>query len=96
MKMKVVNWKTTAAGAVTLLISVASVSLLPWLNGEPVSIAAIFTKENIDAAIGVAVGIGLLFSRDADKSSQDNGVRPLPPAVRPETDAAIVRKLGGK
>ena len=91
------SWKTTAAGAVTLLISVLSLFVLPWLHGEPVSLAAVLTKENIDAAIGIAVGIGLILSRDANKSSEDSGVKtPADPVVTQETADAIASRFGEK
>lgn len=86
------NWRTTSAGALTLLVSIASVFVIPWLNGEPVSLAVILTKENLDAAIGVVVGIGLLLSRDAKVSSEKSGV-PTPAVTKDQVGAVVDKKV---
>ena len=70
MKKLFVNWKTTAGGIASLLGG--AVLLLKMLSGdEP------FSTDQIAVTLGlIGTGIAGLMARDADKSSQDNEIRP--------------------
>ena len=66
------NWKTTLAGIVGgLLILLAAAQ--DWLDGDP------DTRPDASAVIEAAIGIVVIawgfVTRDADKSSQDSGIR---------------------
>ena len=66
-KALLVNWKTTATGIASLLAGVALV--IKIFTGEE-------DTTNIAVAIGLlSAGLAGLSARDADKSSQDTGIR---------------------
>lgn len=72
MKLKAIlkNWKTTLAGVGVLLggVSVIAKTLSDgWQPGDMELLTG--------AGTAVAAGFGMIFARDADKSSQDSGVR---------------------
>lgn len=64
------SWKTTLCGALTILAATITLVLVPMLDLDPA------TAPNW-SALGAAVlaGIGLLFARDNDKSSEDVGAK---------------------
>ena len=66
----VINWKTTAA-AIGAFLAIAMPQFGMWTDGDPL------TNPDWNILIA-AVGVLLtgVFARDADKSSQDSGVRP--------------------
>ena len=66
----VVNWKTTAA-AIGAFLAIAMPQIGLWMDGNAL------TSPDWNILIA-AVGVMLtgIFARDADKSSQDSGVRP--------------------
>lgn len=69
MKAILVNWKTTAGGIASLLAGVTI--LLKMLSGEEP-----FSTDQLAVAFGlIGVGIAGIAARDADKSSQDSGIR---------------------
>lgn len=88
--------KTTALGAVSLLIALL-MALQDYLGTGGVDIAKYLTPENITVLLGVITGLIGLFSRDADKSSQDSKIRdPLPAEnVAAETEALISDTFNG-
>lgn len=71
----VVNWKTTAAGVVTLIGSLGEflVTLATAINavidGDPATIADFGAIKSSFAL--VVLGFGLVFSKDGDKSTED-------------------------
>lgn len=69
MQAILVNWKTTLTGVLTL-VGIISRSALLMIDNDAT------TNPNWSVVIPAAVAaIGLIFARDADKSSQDSGVR---------------------
>jgi hypothetical protein len=66
------NWKTTLTGISMIAGGVASIvnHILRASDGEPL------TFESIQIELStIAIGAGFILSRDADKSSQDSGIR---------------------
>lgn len=70
-KFTTVNWKTTTAGAMGFLITVL-VSLQAVLDGDPETVAD--WNDAVPALFGLVMLLIGLFSRDADKSSEDEEV----------------------
>lgn len=70
--MNFVSWKTTIAGIVLICTGVGAIGkfLNDILLGHPVS----FEEVGV-AVVSISSGIGMIFARDNDKSSQDAGVR---------------------
>lgn len=62
------NWKTTSSG----ILLIATALLLPLTDGDPATTVKVGEKE----LTAILLGIGLIFARDANKSSQDSGIRP--------------------
>jgi hypothetical protein len=63
------SWKTTAIGVLGILVVVCNAAL-KILNGQPIG------QSDLAMITAVAIpNIGLLFSRDNDKSSKDVGVK---------------------
>jgi hypothetical protein len=62
------NWKTTSAGVALILTAL----LVPLTDGDPATVVRVGEKE----LTAILLGIGLIFARDANKSSQDSGIRP--------------------
>lgn len=70
MQAILVNWKTTLTGVLTLVTVAADAALL-MIDNDPA------TNPNWSVVIpAIVAAIGLIFARDANKSSQDSGVRP--------------------
>lgn len=65
--LKSKSWKTTLAGALAIVIAIAS-ALQAHYDGDPTTAA---NWEAVGAA--VIAGIGLLFARDNDKRSEAVG-----------------------
>lgn len=63
------SWKTTLAG-ISALLSVAVHVIGALVNGSAIDTAVVVT--------GISTGIGLLFARDNNKTSEDVGVVPTP------------------
>lgn len=71
VKTALVNWKTTVGGLATLFGGVTLILTTlqdGWQGGDFDQLSA-----GITAITG---GFALVFARDADKSSQDSGIRP--------------------
>lgn len=69
MNLKSKNWKTTGAGIAAILVA-AGAALTALTDNDPTT--------NIDLAsllAAVLAGVGLLFARDGDKSSEDVGAK---------------------
>lgn len=68
-KLNSTSWKTSAAGIAAIVVAVGgAVQLLT--DGNP------NTNPDYNALVAaLAAGIGLLFSRDNDKSSEEVGVK---------------------
>jgi uncharacterized membrane protein len=63
------SWKTTVTG-VLMLLDIVGHSAVMVLDGDPT------TNPNWAVVVpALLAAIGLIFARDADKSSQDAGVR---------------------
>lgn len=77
------NWKTTVLGILptlgALAVALGFVDLeqqTAIIDGVEVLFDSTDSVLNeVSIVIGAVTGIGLLFSRDADKSSQDTGIR---------------------
>lgn len=69
------NWKTTVIGLVPLVASLLSALGVVQFTPEEATEAVGGAFEGIIAAILGVIGLIGLFSRDADKSSQDSGIR---------------------
>ena len=79
-----VNWKTTLLGLIVLLPNLHEI--LNNLGGILQMLAGVADGQTLDVdhlkTLGAALGagIGLLFARDGNKSSEDNGVNHATPA----------------
>ena len=63
------SWKTTTAGAAGIIIAIAS-CVQAQFDGDP------STVPNYEIALAAVItGIGLLFSRDNDVSSEAAGIK---------------------
>lgn len=63
------SWKTTAAGIAAIVVAVAS-CVQALFDGNP------DTVPNYEVAIAAVIsGLGLLFARDNDKSSETVGAK---------------------
>lgn len=63
------SWKTTSLGMATMVIAIGQ-AIQALLDGNPQ------TNPNYETvATAVAAGIGLMFARDNNKSSEDVGVK---------------------
>lgn len=71
----IVNWKTTLAGVATLIgslgtfLTTLSVAVNAFIDGDPSTIAD-FGSIKASFAL-VTLGIGLIFGKDGDKSTED-------------------------
>ena len=63
------SWKTTVAGILTALIPALS-AVSAYLDGDPLT-----TPDWGLAIAGITAGIGLLFARDNNVSSEDAGAK---------------------
>lgn len=96
--MKPVNWKTTAGAAVSA-IGLAFLGYAgPALMGQDASFADIVSDPQFQVFLGIFFnGIGTMitgiFSRDRDKSSQDNGVRPDEAILEAKVAARVKAEL---
>jgi hypothetical protein len=72
----VVNWKTFVTGSLTLLAYVTLNVLGPWWNGQPIDLTPLTNTDVILLVSALGQFLMGLSGRDADKSSQDSGVRP--------------------
>lgn len=72
----VVNWKTFISGSLMLLAYLVFNLFVPLLNGEPVDFSTVANVEVIVLVGMLGQFLMGLSGRDADKSSQDSGVRP--------------------
>lgn len=69
MKVFLVSRKTTIAGILTVLgVVFSAIGLM--MDGDPAT-----NPDWMAVAAAVVAGFGLIFARDADKSSQDSGIR---------------------
>lgn len=69
------SWKTTVAG-VGAALTVIGAALKAFFDGDP--------STNVDWAVTIPAllaSIGLIFARDNDKSSEEVGASPVPPAT---------------
>lgn len=64
-----ISRKTSIAGMLTVLGAVFSAIGL-MMDGDPVT-----NPDWMAVAAAVIAGLGLIFARDADKSSQESGIR---------------------
>jgi hypothetical protein len=70
MKAILANWKTTLLGVATVAGGIATIANTladGWQNGDLELLTA--------GGAAVTAGAAMIFARDADKSSQDSGVR---------------------
>jgi hypothetical protein len=67
IKSFLLNWKTTAAGIAMIL----GVLLVPLTDGDPET----NVRVGNDQLLAILAGIGLIFARDSNKSSQDSEIR---------------------
>ena len=67
-----VNWKTTFLGITAIAGGVAGLSehLVGVADGKPLTLEALQLH-----GAAIVAGFGLIFARDADKSSQDSTIR---------------------
>ena len=69
MNLKNKNWKTTAAGVAAIATAVGA-ALTAMSDNDPA------TSFDVAATIAAVIaGIGLIFARDGDKSSEAVGAR---------------------
>lgn len=64
------SWRTTICGALAILASGITLVIIPSLDGD------LATAPNWGAfGSAIMAGIGLLFARDNNKSSEDVGIK---------------------
>ena len=63
------SWKTTTTGILAIVVALAA-ALKSELDGDPVTVA-----DWGSVAAAVMAGLGLIFARDANVSSQQEGIR---------------------
>lgn len=63
------SWKTTTAGVLTVVAAVAT-TVAAYLDGDPGT-----SPDWAMAAGALIAGLGLLFARDNDKSSETVGAK---------------------
>ena len=79
LKPVLVNWKTTLLGLIVLLPHLHDI--LNNFGGILQVLVGVADGQTLDVdnlktlAAMLGAGLGLLFARDGDKSSEDNGVR---------------------
>lgn len=67
--MKIKSWKTTAAGVAGIVIAIAS-CVQALLDGDPA------TVPNYEVALAAVItGLGLIFARDNNVSSEAAGIK---------------------
>lgn len=70
------NWKTTAAGTSAVLIALGSLGgALKLLASGDVSGAFEAVMTNKAMLVAGLAGLGLMFSRDANKTSEESGIK---------------------
>ena len=96
-KLAFVNWKTTLSSSLLLLAYIVVEFLVPLISGQPVDLSKVLTPEVVLALVALTQFLTGAFTRDADKSSQDNGARPAakPEAAAETVDAEIARIRAG-
>lgn len=63
------SWKTTATGVCTVLVALGT-AIKALTDGDPA------TTPNIEVTItAITAGLGLIFARDNNKSSEDVGAK---------------------
>ena len=71
-----VNWKTTLLGVASLLIALGGLgSSLKLLASGDIAAAFDAMKENYAAILAAIAGLGLIFARDSDKTSEESGAK---------------------
>lgn len=68
--MKHASWKTTVCGILGVVVAAATL-LLAALDGDPETKVDFAAFMNALAAAGIGGTIGMFFTRDDDKSSED-------------------------
>lgn len=91
--IKVASWRTTALGVVSLLLIAGRAVAIPLLDDDPETLPnfRLLLEAAIDWSPVIAVGLGLMVSRDNKVSSQEVGIRNEPPPVPRMTADAIAR-----
>lgn len=95
-----VNGKTTATMAVAAAAYLLDKLVVPMLSGTDVDVQSVITPEFFSTILEIIFSVSILlagvFSRDSDKTSQDNGVRdPISSkAIETKVTANIEEKLG--
>lgn len=79
------NWKTTILGLIPMLAGFLTLTGIVDISPEQQQAVAdginqladttVSVRDQITSLIAMVTGIGLIFSRDANKSSQDSGIR---------------------
>ena len=67
------SWKTTAV-AIFVFVGVVAKVAVAALDNDPATVADF--NLVIESAMALLIALGLLSARDADRSSQDSGLRP--------------------
>jgi hypothetical protein len=71
-----VNWKTTTTGIATILVAVGS-TLKALTDNDPATV-----PDYTVLVAAITSGLGLIFARDYNKSSEDTGIA-VPVVVAP-------------
>lgn len=80
MNKYLVNWKTTSAGVLAIIGGLTRLAFA--IRNKDL------TEESIaTVSTGILGGIGLIFARDYNKSSEDSGVTPPAPPTPPTPPA---------
>lgn len=69
MNLKSKNWKTTGAGLAAILVA-GGAALTALTDADPLT-----NPDWASLLAAIIAGVGLLFARDADKSSEQVGVK---------------------
>lgn len=74
-KLLLTNWKTTSAGVLAIIGGITR--LVFAIQNKDLTEEAVMT-----VATGILAGVGLLFARDFNKSSEQSGADTMPPAPK--------------
>ena len=68
--MKYLSWKTTTAGIGMIVTALFTMILQPLTDGDPATVP----DYNV-AIAAIIAGVGLLYARDNDKTSEEVGAK---------------------
>lgn len=80
MKKYLTNWKTTSTGIMAIIGALTRLGFA--IKNKDLNEEAIMTVTT-----GILAGLGLIFARDFNKSSEESGANTTPKAMRVKVEA---------